>query len=74
MDIEAGHGAILRGDLAETLGDDRLPLVLSLIVERDEVAALLDDREEGELLVPYACYRREDMEVVTSGHGPSATG
>lgn len=53
-------------------GDTRPPLVLSLIVERDEVVALLDDRGEDEMLLDRPCYRYAEMEMVSFDQGSPA--
>ena len=48
------------------------PVVLTLQIERDEIAALFTGREESEVLIPCAGYRVADMRVVDPVAGPTA--
>lgn len=45
-------------------GDNREPVILSLSVERKDVVAYLDDRQEMELLIPRAPNLRSTMSVI----------
>lgn len=52
-------------DWPERWGIEREPMIVSMQVEREDVAAFLVGRKESELLVPYASLLRDAMTEVT---------